>query len=200
MEILRMHKNCARFYGMAIAVVALPLFAADTYKIDPNHTKIGFTVPHIVISTVDGRFKNFQGTIVLDKENMSRSSVEITIKADSIDTGVAKRDSDLHDSELLDVAKYPDIHFASNKIEPRGEGWVAFGDFTLKDVTRHIELPFTLKGPVTDYMGSSRIAVHAETKINRHEYHVQYDDRLKDGKPVVGEEVTIDLQVEATKQ
>jgi polyisoprenoid-binding protein YceI len=183
-----------------MALAALPLFAADTYKIDPSHTKIGFTVPHIVISTVDGRFKRFEGTIVLDKENMSKSSVEINIKADSIDTGVAKRDSDLHDSELLDVAKYPDIRFKSNKIESRGEGWVALGEFTLKDVTRHIELPFTLKGPVTDYMGNSRIAVHAETKIDRHEYHVQYDDRLKDGKPVVGEEVTIDLQVEATKQ
>ncbi len=187
-------------FVVLLALAALPSSAADIYKIDPKHTKIGFIVPHIVISTVDGRFKTFAGTIVLEAKDLTRSSVEITIKTDSGDTGVAARDSDLHDGELLDVARYPEARFKSTKIEKRGQQWVAIGNFTLKDVTHQIELPFTLQGPVTDYMGKSRIAVHTGTKINRHDYHVQYDSRLKDGSPVVGEEVTIDLQVEATKQ
>jgi polyisoprenoid-binding protein YceI len=182
-----------------VALAALPLFGSDTYKIDPHHSKIGFTVPHIVISKVDGRFKSLEGTIVLDAQDMTKSSVEVTIKTDSVDTGVAKRDSDLHYSELLDVAKYPDICFKSTKIKKRDNHWVAVGNFTLKDVTKQIELPFTLEGPVTDLGGKSRIAIHASAKINRHEYHVGYNIRLKDGAPVIGEEVTIDLQVEATK-
>ena len=111
----------------AIVFAALPLCASDRYKIDPQHTKVGFSVPHIVISTVEGRFKDFEGVILLDTQNMTKSSVEITINTDSIDTGVAKRDSDLHHSELLDVGRYPHILFKSTKIEKRGSQWVAIG-------------------------------------------------------------------------
>ncbi len=185
---------------VVLALAATASFAADTYTVDRDHTKIGFSVPHIVISTVDGRFKRFDGTIVLDAKDATRSSVEITIQADSVDTAVGARDSDLHSSELLDVARYPEIHFKSTRIERRGHQWVAVGEFTLKDVTKLIELPFVLQGPVTDSGGRSRIAVHTGTRINRHDYHVQYDTRLRDGSPIVGEEVTIDLTVEATKQ
>src|SRR5207248_10864134 len=105
-----------------------------------------------------------------------------------------------HGSELLDVAKYPEMHFKSTKIEKRGDQWVAIGDFTLKGVTKQIELPFSLQGPIVDPWGKSRIATKTGTKINRHEYGVKYDQRMKDGGPLIGEEVTISLQVEATKQ
>jgi polyisoprenoid-binding protein YceI len=189
----------ARTLLASLLFTALPLIAADRYKIDPQHTIIGFSVPHIVISTVEGRFKSFDGTIMLDMKDLAKSSVEITIDTDSIDTGVAKRDSDLHHSELLDVARYPHIHFKSTKIEKRGHQWIATGSFTLKDVSRQIELPFDLKGPVTDLGGKSRIAIHTGTKLNRHDYHVKYDPLLKDGTHVIGEEITVDLQVEATK-
>jgi len=184
----------------AIVFAALPLCASDRYKIDPQHTKVGFSVPHIVISTVEGRFKDFEGVILLDTQNMTKSSVEITINTDSIDTGVAKRDSDLHHSELLDVGRYPHILFKSTKIEKRGSQWVAIGAFTLKDVSKQIELPFTLAGPLKDLGGRSRIAIHAGSKLNRHDYHVQYDPRLQDGTAVIGEEITIDLRVEATRE
>src|SRR5438046_1169694 len=114
---------------IALLLVALPALAADTYNFDKAHTKIGFTAQHLVISTVDGRFKDFDGTITFDPEDLTKSSVKVTIKTASIDTDSEARDKDLRNSEFLDVAKYPEMTFVSDKIEKRGNDYVAIGTF-----------------------------------------------------------------------
>jgi polyisoprenoid-binding protein YceI len=181
-------------------LTTLPALAADTYTFDKAHTKVGFTAQHLVISTVDGRFKDYEGTIMLDPKDVTKSSVNVTIKTASVDTDNDSRDNDLRNSEFLDVAKYPEMTFISDKIEKRGTGYVATGKFTLKGVTKEIELPFTLGGPIDDPWGNSRLAVHASTKINRKDYGVNYHAAMKNGTAIVGNEVTINLTIEAVKQ
>jgi polyisoprenoid-binding protein YceI len=183
---------------LALLLVALPALAADTYNFDKAHTSIGFTAQHLVISSVDGRFKDFDGVIVVDPD-ITKSSVKITIKTASVDTDNEARDKDLRNSEFLDVTKYPEMTFASDKIEKRGDGYVAIGTFTLKGVSKKIELPFTFAGPITDPWGMQRVAAKASTKINRQDYGVKYNQAMKDGSALVGNEVTLNLTVEATK-
>ena len=184
---------------MALLLITLPALAADTYNIDKAHTKVGFTAQHLVISSVDGRFKDFDGTITLDPNDIIKSSVKITIKTASVDTDNEARDKDLRNSEFLDVAKYPEMSFVSDKIEKRGDGYVATGTFTLKGVSKKIELPFTFAGPIADPWGMQRVAAKASTKINRQDYGVKYNQAMKDGSALVGNEVTLNLTVEATK-
>jgi polyisoprenoid-binding protein YceI len=187
------------FAAIALTIlVTLPALAADTYNFDKQHTKIGFTAQHLVISSVEGRFKDFDGVIVVDPD-ITKSSVKITIKTASVDTDSEARDKDLRNSEFLDVAKYPEMTFVSDKIEKRGDGYVAIGTFTLKGVSKKIELPFTFAGPITDPWGMQRVAAKASTKINRQDYGVKYNQAMKDGSALVGNEVTLNLIVEATK-
>jgi polyisoprenoid-binding protein YceI len=184
---------------LTVLVAALPALAADTYTFDKAHTRIGFTAQHLVISSVDGRFKDFDGTITLDPNDITKSSVKITIKTASVDTDNESRDNDLRNSEFLDVAKYPEMTFVSDKIEKRGDGYVAIGTFTLKGVSKTLELPFTFAGPIADPWGMQRVAAKASTKINRKDYGVNYNQAMKNGTALVGNEVTISLTVEATK-
>ena len=183
---------------LAVLIAAVPALAADTYNFDKAHTRIGFTAQHLVISTVEGRFKDFDGVITVDPD-ITKSSVKITIKTASVDTDNSQRDSDLRNSEFLDVAKYPEMSFVSDKIEKRGDGYVAIGTFTLKGVAKKIELPFTFAGPIADPWGMQRIAAKASTKINRQDYGVKYNQPMKDGSAIVGNEVTLNLVVEAVK-
>jgi len=183
---------------LTVLVAALPALAADTYNFDKAHTRIGFTAQHLVISSVDGRFKDFDGVIVVDPD-ITKSSVKITIKTASVDTDNESRDNDLRNSEFLDVAKYPEMTFVSDKIEKRGDGYVAIGTFTLKGISKKIALPFTFAGPITDPWGMQRVAAKASTKINRQDYGVKYNQAMKDGSALVGNEVTLNLTVEATK-
>ena len=189
-----------KIVGLATFVLAYAAlsYGADIYKFDKGHTRVAFNVDHFVISTVEGRFNDFDGTIQYDPQDISKSSVEVHIKAKSINTDNAARDNDLRGAGFLDADKYPEIVFKSAQIEKRGNQLVAVGDFTIKDVTKRIELPFTIKGPVETF-GQQRIAVHTGTTIHRHDYHVQYDNKIKDGSAVVGEDVRIDIQIEATK-
>lgn len=184
---------------LTVLVAALPALAADTYNFDKAHTTIGFTAQHLVISSVDGRFKDFDGVIVVDPNDITKSSVKITIKTASVDTDNEARDKDLRNSEFLDVAKYPEMTFVSDKIEKRGDGYVAIGTFTLKGVSKKIELPFTFAGPIADPWGMQRIAAKASTKINRQDYGVKYNQTMKDGSALVGNEVVLTMTVEATK-
>ena len=185
---------------LALCLLALTMtaFAADTYKLDKGHTRIRFTVPHLVISTVEGRFTDFDGTIQYDPKDVAKSSVEVVIKTASVDTDNTSRDKDIRDSELLDVTKYPEITFKSDKIVKKGDHYVAIGTFTLKDVSKKVELPFTVLGPLNAF-GHDRIAAHTALTIKRHDYNVKYDHKVQDGTAIVGEDVNIEIQIEAVK-
>jgi polyisoprenoid-binding protein YceI len=174
--------------------------AADLYSIDPAHSTIGFSVRHLIINNVFGRFKEFSGTINYDSSQISKSSVTFTAKVASIDTGVSQRDEHLRSKDFFEVATHPEMTFTSTKVEKKGnDSFVAYGNFTLKGVTKPIAIPFKVYGPVKDPWGKSRIGVEAALLINRQDYAVTWSQTLDGGGLVVGNEVNIHLNLEAVK-
>jgi len=180
-----------------VALLTLGAFAADTYKIDPAHSGVGFGVSHMVINTVHGKFNDFNGTVTLDGKNVT--DAKGTIQTKSIDTGVPKRDGHLKSADFFDVEKYPTITFASKKAETKDGQTVLVGDFTMHGVTKEISLPVTVKGPIKDPMGMERIGLQAKTTINRKDYGLTYNKALETGGVMVGEEVELEINAEATK-
>jgi polyisoprenoid-binding protein YceI len=170
---------------------------ADTYKIDPAHSNIGFTVTHLVINTVRGKFNEFMGTLELDGNALQ--GAQGTIQAKSIDTGIERRDNHLRSADFFEVQKYPTITFQSKRVEKKGEEAVLVGDFTMHGVTRELALPATVKGPIKDPWGNSRIGLQARAKLNRKDYGLKYNQALETGGLVVADEVELDLNVEAVK-
>jgi polyisoprenoid-binding protein YceI len=173
---------------------------ARTYNLDPAHSIIGFAVRHLEINWVEGRFKDFAGTINYNDSDVTKSTVEFTAKIESIDTGVAGRDKHLRTADFFDVATYPEMKFRSTGIEKKGKDkYILRGDFTLKGVTKQIEFPFTFTGAIKDPWGNIRFGIDAHTKINRRDYGINYGNALASGGFDVGNEITIDLQLEAVK-
>ena len=176
-----------------------PVPAGD-FKIDPAHSVIGFAVRHYEINWVEGRFKDFEGTIRYDDKDVTRSSVEFTAKVESIDTGVAPRDKHLRTADFFEVEKYPTMAFKSTRVERKGKsGYVLHGDLTLKGVTKPVQLPFKVTGAVIDPRGNTRFGVEAEARINRRDFGINYGNAFAGGGLDVGNEVSIKLQLEAVK-
>jgi polyisoprenoid-binding protein YceI len=182
-----------------IALVALCIGAkaADTYTIDSSHSAVGFSIKHMVINKVKGRFGEFSGTVVL--ENSALQKADGVIQTKSIDTGIAARDTDLRGANFFDVTKYPTITFTSKRVEKKGEETVLVGDYTMHGVTKELALPVTLSGPIKDPMGKTRIGLEAKAKVNRKDYGLTYNRALETGGLVVGEEVEIEINAEAVK-
>lgn len=174
--------------------------AADTYQIDAAHTTAGFSVKHMVINTVHGRFTDLSGTILLDESDMTKSSANVTIKATSIDTGVAGRDNDLRSANFFDVAQYPTITFASRRVEKQGSGFVLIGDLTMHGVTKEVAISFTFNGKIKDPRGTWRIGCEGQLTINRQDWGISYNRAIDTGGLVVGNDVKIELSVEAVQK
>lgn len=185
-------KKLVLLFAVLMAASSLAL-AADTYTIDSAHTSANFTVKHMGISTVHGRFADVSGTIVLDAAAPEKSSVTAVIKVASVNTDNASRDKHLASPDFFETEKYPEIKFQSTSVKKVGEGkYVALGTLTIKDVTKTVEIPFTLatgKG----MRGEARLGVEATLAINRYDYHVNYDPTGLG----VSKDVNIELSVEA---
>jgi len=176
--------------SVAVLFVVAIAARADTYKIDPAHTSVGFTISHLVISEVEGRFNDVAGEVTLDDGKVT--GAKATIQAKSVDTHIDKRDNHLRSPDFFDVEKYPTLTFESTKIEKDGDKTVITGKFTMHGVTKEIRFPFVAKGPIDDPWGNSRIGLVGETSLNRVDYGM---------KPFkgVGDEVKIKLSAEAIK-
>jgi polyisoprenoid-binding protein YceI len=187
-----------KFLGLLLAVVAMggSALAADEYKIDPVHSSVRFTVKHMMVSTVPGRFGDFSGAIVYDDKDPSKSSVKVVIKAASVNTDSTARDNDLRSANFLDVEKFPEITFQSKSVEKKGEGYVAHGTLTIHGVAKDVDLPFTLSGPLTTPRGKV-MGADAGLTINRTDYGVSWSRSLDGGGVVVSNDVRIELNVEA---
>jgi polyisoprenoid-binding protein YceI len=182
--------------AQATKVSYVPIPGGD-YKIDPAHSIIGFSIRHLEINWVEGRFKDFSGTIRYDEKDLTRSSVEFSAKVESIDTGVEARDKHLRSADFFDVAKFPEMSFKSTRVERKGQNYVLHGDFALKGVTKQVALPFTIAGAIKDARGNTRFGIQAQTTINRRDYGINFGNALAGGGFDIGDEVTIKLHLEA---
>lgn len=182
------------------AKVAYAPITAGEYKIDPAHSTIGFAVRHYEINWVDGRFKEFDGTIRYDDKDVTKSSVEFTAKVESIDTGVAARDKHLRNADFFEVEKYPTMTFKSTRIVLKGrDAGVLHGDLTMKGVTKPVQLPFKLTGAIKDPRGNARFGVEAQTKLNRRDFGINFGGPMDGGGLSIGDEVSITLHLEAVQ-
>ncbi|MEF3274209.1 MAG: YceI family protein [Chloroflexus sp.] len=172
-----------------------------TWIIDASHSTITFSVRHMMISKVRGRFTRFDGTVNFDEHNPTNSSVTVTIDADSIDTRDERRDSHLMSPDFLDVANHPTITFASKRVEvlDAAHGRI-IGDLTIRGVTREVVLEVEYNGQSKSPWGTISAGFSASTTINRKDWGLTWNVALETGGVLVGEEVKIDIEIEIIKQ
>ena len=174
-------------------------FAADTYVIDKAHSTMGFQIRHL-FSNVLGKFDDYTGTIQFDEANPEQSSVEVTIKTASIDTGVKMRDDDLRSPHFFDAAKFPEITFKSKSVKKTGQNtFEVTGDLTMHGVTKEVVLKVELLGKGAGMKNSIVSGWDATTALKRSEYGLAWNNAIE-GTQVVGDDVKIDLQIEADKK
>ncbi len=171
--------------------------AADTYTVDPAHTRVGFSVRHLGISNVKGKFNEFTGSLVLEGNALKAASA--TIQVASVNTGVAQRDHHLRTADFFDATNYPTITFKTKQVKRSGEGFTMLGDFTMRGVTRELRVPLTMSKPIKDPWGNTRIGLEATAKLNRKDYGIAYNQLLETGVAAVREEVELDINAEAVK-
>ena len=193
-----MHRKVFAFILLVSLQLSMSIaLAADRYEIDTAHSFVSFTIDHLGLSKAKGSFKDVSGVIMYDAKDISKSSVEVSIKTASINTNNEARDKHLRTADFFDVEKYPEMTFKSKRIEKRGSDYVAVGDMTIHGVTKEVSMPFKLNGPVKDMSGAMRMGVDASLKINRQDFGITWSRALDTGGLLVGNEVTIDISVEA---
>jgi len=190
-----------KFAVLAALALGLTLPASagtTTYQIDPRHSSADFGVTHLMISTVRGEFHGVNGTVIMDDNNIANSSVNVVIDATTVDTREPDRDKHLKSDAFFDVAKYPTMTFKSTKVEKNADGTLKItGDLTIRGVTKTAVLTATYPKPtIKDPWGLQRTAVSATTKVNRQDFGVSWNQNLDGGGVVVGDEVSITLDVE----
>lgn len=183
-------------------VLAMPALAgAAVWEIDPAHSVATFKVTHLMVSNVTGEFAKVSGVVSYDPADTTKSTVEATIDATSLDTRVGDRDKHLKSPDFFDVEKYPTITFKSKKVEKNGEGKLKVtGDLTIKGVTKEVVLDVDGPRPAVNAFGGVKSGASATTKISRKDFGVSWNKTLDGGGVVVGDEVTINIEVEMTQK
>jgi polyisoprenoid-binding protein YceI len=178
-----------------------PTQTLTQWRVDPTHSNIEFAVKHLMISTVRGRFTEVDGTVTFDEAQPSKSRVEVSIKAASIDTRTADRDTHLRSADFLDVERYPEVSFRSTRVEPAGaDRFTIAGDLTIHGATRPVSLDVTHEGRGKDPWGGERMGFTGTTTIDRRDYGLIWNQALQNGGWVVGHEVKIRLEIELVRQ
>ena len=184
-----------------MSTLTIPQTSTTTWNIDPAHSVAEFKVKHMMISNVKGQFAKVTGALTLDESVLANSKVQAVIEAASIETRDAQRDAHLKSPDFLDAEKFPTLSFKSTRVSLVQDGELAVeGDLTIRGITRKVV--FTVEGPTPpakDPWGNTRVAVAATTKINRKDFGLTWNTALETGGILVGDEVTITLDVQFVK-
>jgi len=187
----------------AIALLASlsALAQTSTWNIDPAHSTAQFTVRHLAISNVTGNFTKVTGSVVLNEKDITQSQVSASIDVSSVDTRVEARNKDLKSPNFFDVEKYPTIEFKSKRIASGGGKLQVIGDLTIHGTTREVTLDVDGPTPeLSDPWGNWRRGISATTTINRRDFNLTYNNLLKTGEAVVGDNVKIQIDAEMVKK
>jgi polyisoprenoid-binding protein YceI len=184
---------------LTVLFFAVTVLAQDAttrpYPIDNNHSTVGFSVPILGgLSQVKGKFTDFAITLNVDEKDITKSSVSVVIKATSVDTGIEGRDRHLRNPDFFDVEKFPEITFKSERIEKKGDQFVAHGPLTMHGVTKEIALPFTTTGTFKNPSNNTMsVGYSAKTVLNRRDFGINYTNR--DNPAFVGDDITVEIQL-----
>jgi len=171
------------------------------WQIDPAHSHVQFSVRHLMISTVRGRFNEFGGTVEFDEDNPAQSTVDVTIDVTSIDTRDQQRDDHLRSPDFFDVANFPNMTFKSKRIEQTGDNsGLLIGDLTIKGVTIEVPLDVEYAGQAKSPWGSTSAGFSASGSLVRKEFGLNWNQALETGGVLVGDKIKIDIEVELIKQ
>jgi len=187
---------------MAIAVrtvEGIKVPEAGTYEIDPAHSVVEFVVRHLGLARVRGRFNEFAGTLQIG-DDIASSSTVVTIQAASIDTRDQGRDTHLRSGDFLDVENHPTLEFRSTGVRHEAGEWLLDGELSIAGQTRPVTLDVEFDGGAKDPWGNARVGFQAETKVNREDFGLTWNQALETGGWLVGKEVKIELSVEAIQQ
>ena len=197
-------KKANRLAGAVLALsLVLPVsVGAETWVIDPAHTVSGFTVKHMMITNVTGVFEVTRGTIEYKPGDPGSVKADITLEARSVNTRIGRRDDDLRSDNFFSVEKFPTLAFRSRRVQNvRAEGFDLVGDLTIRDVTREVVLRVDgPTAPIKDPQGNRRVGATASTTINRKDFGIMWNRTIEAGGVVVGDEVRINLEVEAVEK
>ena len=186
--------------GAVLVVAALPA-TAQTWKIDSAHSSATFTVKHMMVSNVHGRFGKVEGTVVYDGKNLAAAQVDTTIDATTITTDNEKRDAHLRSADFFDAPGFPTITFKSKRVEVVGAGkFKLIGDLTMRGKTKEVVLEADGPTAPVTAQGSERVGVTATTTLNRHDYGVSWSRTMDGGGYVVGDDVKVTIELELIKQ
>lgn len=184
-----------------MSAIATPQTAISTWKLDPAHSVAEFKVKHMMISNVKGQFSGISGELFFDEAELTNSHVEVSVAADSINTRDAQRDAHLKSADFFHVEKFPTLEFKSTRITRNGDGELALaGELTIHGVTRRVV--FNVEGPAPaakDPWGNTRLGLSATTRINRKDFGLTWNTALETGGILVGDDVTITLDVQFVK-
>ncbi len=173
---------------------------AKTWNVDVAHSGVNFSVRHMVISKVRGRFAKFSGRLELDEKDLTRSTVEIRIDASSIETGVTDRDNHLRSPDFFDAERFPEVTFTSKRVERiEGDRYRVLGDLTIRGTTREVPLEVEAGGTGKDPWGNERVGFSARTQVDRRDFGLVWNKAIETGGVVVGDRVDIEIDLEAVR-
>ena len=173
----------------------------DLWKIDPAHSQVTFSVRHMMISNVHGRFESFGGTVNFDEQTPTNSTVDVEIDAASINTREPQRDAHLKSPDFLNVEQFPKITFKSTKVEVSDANHgKLYGDLTIRDVAKPVVLDVEYAGQSKSPWGTTSAGFSATTKINRKDWGLEWNVALETGGVLVGDTITINIELEIVKQ
>ena len=169
------------------------------YTLDASHSRLGFNARHAMVTKVRGQFHEFEGTAHIDTANPASSSVELTIKPESISTGAPDRDNHLRSADFFEVEKYPTWTFKSTEVTRDGQDWTVTGDLTIKDVTRPVTIEFEETGSAVDPFGNVRVGFEGSTTVNRKDWGLTWNAALETGGVLVSEKVKLEFDIAAIR-
>ena len=173
--------------------------ATSKWEFDPSHSSIEFWVRHLMVAKVRGRFGAWRGSLEFDEAEPTRGKVRVEIDANSIDTRDEARDKHLRSADFLDVETHPTIRFESTKVEGEGKNYRVHGELTVRGHAEPVVLDVEYGGRVKDPWGSERVAFSARTSVDRKKYGLNWNQALETGGVLVGDEVEIEIEVEAVR-
>jgi polyisoprenoid-binding protein YceI len=193
-------------YKTTLITILTCLFAtglapgADKYEIDVAHSYVGFSIRHLVISNVKGNFTDFSGVIVYDEDDITKSSVTVDIRTSSINTDNEARDNHLRSADFFDAERYPEITFESTEMKETKDGPVMHGHLTIHGVKKEVAVPFEILGKAKGMAGEVRVGFEGHSSLSREDFGMTWNKVMEAGGLLVGNEVKVELQIEAVKK
>ena len=170
------------------------------WLIDPMHSEVHFKVKHLVISTVTGTFKSFEGSLETSTADFQDASIHFSMDVSSIDTNQEQRDVHLKSAEFFDADQFPKISFQSTSLKKDGDEYVLTGDLTVKNVTKQVKLDVEFGGVATDFYGNEKAGFEITGKISRKEFGLTWDGITEAGAIVVGDDIKLNMNIQLAKQ